>query len=136
VILDAFSRKAIRYSLPRRLDTELALGALKLAIYDRGPAPGCIHHSDRAVQYASGEYVKELNFYGFQISMSRKGNPFENAHAESFLKTLKAEEVYPWEYRTMEDVLERIPTLSRTCIIRNGYIPLLAIDLLVSLKLW
>lgn len=109
VILDAFSRKAIGYALSRRLDTKLALGALKMAIYDRHPKPRCIHHSDRGVQYASREYVKELESYGFQISMSRKGNPYENAHAESFIKTLKSEEVHLWEYRTVGDVQERIP---------------------------
>jgi len=109
VILDAFSRKAIGYGLSKRLDTRLALGALQMAISDRHPEPGCIHHSDRGVQYASREYVKELTLYGFQISMSRKGDPYENAYAESFIKTLKSEEVHLWEYRTMEDVQERIP---------------------------
>ena len=109
VILDAFSRKAIGYALSKRLDTKLTLGALKMAIGDRHPEPGCIHHSDRGVQYASRAYVKELTLYNFQISMSRKGNPYENAHAESFIKTLKSEEVELWEYRTMEDVQERIP---------------------------
>ena len=109
VILDAFSRKAIGYALSQRLDTGLTLSALKMAISDRHPPPGCIHHSDRGVQYASHEYVKELTFYNFQISMSRKANPYENAHAESFIKTVKSEEVSLWEYRTMEDVLERIP---------------------------
>jgi putative transposase len=109
VILDAFSRKAIGYALPKRLDTKLALGALHMAIGDRHPQPSCIHHSDRGVQYASGEYVKELKSYNFQISMSRKGNPYDNAYAESLIKTLKSEEVELWEYRTMEDVQERIP---------------------------
>jgi putative transposase len=109
VILDAFSRKAIGYALSKRLDTRLALGALHMAISDRHPEPGCIHHSDRGVQYASREYVKELTCYNFQISMSRKGNPYDNAYAESFIKTLKSEEVSLWEYRTMEDVQERIP---------------------------
>jgi len=109
VILDAFSRKAIGYALSKRLDTKLTLGALQMAIDRRNPEPGCIHHSDRGVQYASREYVKELTLYNFQISMSRKGNPYENAHAESFIKTLKSEEVELWEYRTMEDVQERIP---------------------------
>ncbi|MBA7677056.1 putative transposase InsK for insertion sequence element IS150 [subsurface metagenome] len=80
-----------------------------MAIYNRHPAPGCIHHSDRGIQYASGEYVKELISHGFQISMSRKGNPYDNAHAESFIKTLKSEEVHLWEYRTMEDVQKRVP---------------------------
>jgi putative transposase len=109
VILDAFSRKAIGYALSKRLDTRLALGALHMAISDRHPEPGCIHHSDRGVQYTSREYVKELTCYNFQISMSRKGNPYDNAYAESFIKTLKSEEVSLWEYRTMEDVQERIP---------------------------
>jgi len=109
VLLDAFSRKAVGYSLSKRLDTGLTLGALKMAISERQPAPGCIHHSDRGVQYASGDYVKELTFYGFQISMSRKGNPYDNAYAESFIKTLKSEEVHLWEYRTMGDVQKRIP---------------------------
>jgi putative transposase len=108
VILDAFSRKAIGYALSKRLDTRLALGALHMAISDRHPEPGCIHHSDRGVQYASGDYVKELISHGFQISMSRKGNPYDNAYAESFIKTLKSEEVELWEYRTMEDIQERI----------------------------
>jgi putative transposase len=85
------------------------LAALRLAIEDRNPQPGCIHHFDRGVQYACGDYVKELEFYQFQISMSRKGNPFDNAYAESFIKTLKSEEVHLWEYRTMEDVQRRIP---------------------------
>jgi putative transposase len=109
VILDAFSRKAIGYALSKRLDTKLALGALQMAIDRRHPEPGCIHHSDRGVQYASREYVKELESYGFQVSMSRKGNPYDNAYAESFIKTLKSEEVSLWEYQSIEDVQERIP---------------------------
>ena len=109
VILDAFSRKAIGYALSKRLDTRLALGALHMAISDRHPEPGCIHHSDRGVQYASREYVKELTCHNFRISMSRKGNPYDNAYAESFIKTRKSEEASLWEYRTMEDVQERIP---------------------------
>jgi putative transposase len=108
-ILDAFSRKAIGYALSRHIDTNLTLNALRMAIDERQPNQGCIHHSDRGVQYASCEYVKELTFYGFQISMSRKGNPYDNAYAESFIKTLKSEEVHLWEYRTMEDVQKRIP---------------------------
>ena len=80
-----------------------------MAIADRNPPPGCVHHSDRGVQYASADYVKELEFFGFQIRMSRKGNPYDNAYAESFMKTLKSEEVHLWEYRTMADVQRRIP---------------------------
>jgi putative transposase len=109
VILDVYSRKAIGYALSRNLDTQLTLSALKMAIDQRNPPPGCIHHSDRGVQYASKDYIKELEFYQFQISMSRKGNPYDNAFAESFLKTLKSEEVHLWEYRTMEDAQRRIP---------------------------
>jgi transposase InsO family protein len=109
VILDAFSRKAIGYSLSRNIDTRLTLDALRMALHNRQPKSGCIHHSDRGVQYASCDYVKELKSYDFQISMSRKGNPYDNAYAESFIKTLKSEEVQLWEYRTMEDVQNRIP---------------------------
>jgi transposase InsO family protein len=109
VILDVYSRKAIGYALSRNLDTQLTLSALRMAIDQRNPPPGCIHHSDRGVQYASTDYIKELEFYKFQISMSRKGNPYDNAFAESFMKTLKSEEVHLWEYQSMEDVLSRIP---------------------------
>ncbi len=109
VILDVYSRKAIGYALSRNLDTQLTLSALRMAIDQRNPPSGCIHHSDRGVQYASKDYIKELEFYNFQISMSRKGNPYDNAFAESFMKTLKSEEVHLWEYRTMEDVQKRIP---------------------------
>ena len=82
---------------------------LRMAIYHRNLIPGCIHHSDRGVQYASNNYIKELELYAFQISMSRKGNPYDNAYVESFIKTLKSEEVHLWEYRTMADVQKRIP---------------------------
>jgi len=109
VILDVYSRKAIGYALSRKIDTKMTLQALSMAVNNRQPKPGCIHHSDRGIQYASSDYVKELEFYGFQISMSRKGNPYDNAYAESFIKTLKSEEVQLWEYRTMEDVQKRIP---------------------------
>ena len=109
VILDVYSRKAIGYALSRNLDTQLTLSALRMAIDQRKPPPGCVHHSDRGVQYASKDYIKELEFYKFKISMSRKGNPYDNAYAESFMKTLKSEEVHLWEYRTMEDAQRRIP---------------------------
>ena len=109
VIMDVFSRKVIGYALSRKIDTQLTLQALRMAINTRNPKPGCIHHSDRGVQYASTDYIKELNFFGFQISMSRKGNPYDNAYAESLIKTLKSEEVHMWEYHTIEDVQRRIP---------------------------
>lgn len=109
VILDLFSRKAIGYGLSWNLDTRLSLKALHMAVQSRNPPPGVIHHSDQGVQYAAGDYVDTLKFHRFQISMARKGNPYDNAVAESFMKTLKTEEVYLWEYRTLEDAENRVP---------------------------
>jgi transposase InsO family protein len=109
VILDVFSRKVVGWALSRRIDTELTRAALRMAIETRRPPEGCIHHSDRGVQYAAHDYVDDLNAAGFLISMSRKGNPYDNAQAESFMKTLKNEEVYLWDYKTFEDVKKRIP---------------------------
>jgi putative transposase len=108
-ILDAFSRRAIGYAISTRLDTALVLEALRAAIAERKPDLGVIHHSDQGVQYASSEYVDELKSHGFEISMARTGNPYENAMMESFFKTLKYEEVYLCEYETYEDVMERLP---------------------------
>ena len=108
MILDLYSRRVIGYHLSRHLDTTLTLGALRLAISERDPGPGCIHHSDQGVQYACSDYVEELLGYGFNISMARRGNPYENAVCESFIKTLKDEEVYLWEYKTIEDAERRI----------------------------
>jgi transposase InsO family protein len=109
VILDAFSRKVIGYNISLYIDAELALGALNMAIERRKPKPGVVHHSDRGVQYACDEYVSVLKDKKFVISMSNKGNPYDNAKAESFMKTLKVEEVYMWDYKTIDDVLKRIP---------------------------
>jgi len=92
-ILDACSRRVIGYAVSTGLDTTLTLEALRMAIAERKPSPGVIHHSDQGVQYASGEYVDELKRHGFEISMARTGNPYENARMESFFKTLKYEEV-------------------------------------------
>jgi len=108
-IPDACSRRVIGYAVSTRLDTALTLEALRMAIARRCPEPGIIHHSDQGVQYASAEYVDELKHGGFTISMSRKGNPYDNAQMESFFKTLKYEEVYLCEYETIEDVMERLP---------------------------
>jgi len=108
-ILDAYSRKVIGYAISMSLDTALTLSALRMAIARRQPGPGVIHHSDQGVQYASSEYIDELKKYGFQISMARTGNPYENAMMESFFKTLKHEEVYLWEYETYDDVAARLP---------------------------
>jgi transposase InsO family protein len=108
-ILDAYSRKVIGYAVSTTLDTALTLQALKMAIATRKSGAGVIHHSDQGVQYASGEYVVELQSHGFLISMARAGNPYENAMMESFFKTLKYEEVYLCEYDTFEDVVTRLP---------------------------
>jgi len=109
VILDAFSRKVIGYCVSKHLDVQLTLQALRMAISQRQPEPGVIHHSDQGIQYAATDYIQELKDHGFLVSMSRKGNPFDNATVESFIKTLKTEEVYLWEYEIMEDAQKRIP---------------------------
>jgi len=108
-ILDAFSRKVIGYAVSRSMDTNLVLEALNMAIADRKPDTGVIHHSDRGVQYASIEYTNVLKEHAFQISMSGRGNPYDNATMESFFKTLKHEEVYLYEYETIADVKNRLP---------------------------
>ena len=109
VILDVFSRRVIGWALAKRIDRNLTLSALKTAIEQRKPPRGVIHHSDRGVQYACQDYVDLLKDNGFEISMSRSGNPYDNAFAESFMHTLKREEVYLWEYETFIDVVERVP---------------------------
>lgn len=103
VILDAFSRRVVGWALSRSLDASLTMGALEAALADRQPPAGCIHHSDRGVQYACDDYVKRLAEAGLQISMGRRGNPYDNAKAESFFKTLKYEEVNLTEYRNFEE---------------------------------
>ena len=112
VILDLFSRKCIGWSLGRSLDTQLTLNALDMAIQTRWnkDMTGLIHHSDQGVQYASHQYVEQLKTHHIQISMSRKGNPYDNAFVESFIKTLKWEEVYLNEYETYGDALDNIGT--------------------------
>ncbi len=108
-ILDAFSRRVIGYAISARLDASLTLEALHMSINGRRPGQGVIHHSDQGVQYASIEYTSELKLHSFGISMSRRGNPYDNAMMESFFKTLKQEEVYLYEYETINDVIARIP---------------------------
>ena len=99
VILDAFSRRVVGWALGRTLEAELAVAALRMALTERQPAPGLVHHSDRGVQYASASYTELLKQHRVTISMSRKGNPYDNAACEAFIKTLKQEEVYRNEYR-------------------------------------
>ncbi len=107
-ILDAWSRRCVGWQLSRTIDTQLTLAALNHAIALRQPPVGLIHHSDRGVQYASTAYVERLNAIGAQISMSAKGNPYDNAKAESFFKTLKREEVYLNHYETFDDAERQI----------------------------
>jgi putative transposase len=99
VILDAFSRRVIAWALDINLDANLTLAALQMALKERRPIPGLVHHSDRGVQYAAKDYTELLKLQGIEISMSRRGNPYDNAICESFMKTLKTEEVYRQEYR-------------------------------------
>jgi len=102
VILDGFSRKVVGWELDRTLAARLPLAALEKAIANRQPRPGLIHHSDRGVQYASGEYVTILNQHQMIPSMSRPANPYDNASCESFMKTLKREEIYANAYENLE----------------------------------
>lgn len=108
VILDAFSRRCIGWAVERPLTTDVALGALRMALAARAVPAGLIHHSDQGVQYASIAYTETLRTAGLRSSMSRQGNPYDNAKAESFFKTLKYEEVYLWEYETLTDARQRM----------------------------
>lgn len=108
-ILDLFSRKVIGYALSLTLDVSFAIEALMMVLRERQPLPGCIHHSDQGVQYASEEYVNILKEHKILSSMSDKGNPYHNANVESFFKTFKYEEVYLNDYQTIDDVIERVP---------------------------
>ena len=107
-ILDAWSRKVVGYALGNTLETRLTLAALDAALQSRRPAEGLIHHSDRGSQYAAKPYRERLDLHGIRGSMSRKGNPYDNAKAESFMKTLKHEEVLMAGYRDLADVQQRL----------------------------
>lgn len=102
VIMDVYSRRVVGWSLRRQLDSRSTEEALEMALKQRQPPQGLVHHSDRGVQYACGDYVKRLESCGITISMSRPGNPYDNAWAESFMKTLKAEEVDGRRYRNFD----------------------------------
>lgn len=109
VILDLFSRKVIGWGLSKKIDAKLAVAALDMALARRQPGEGVIHHSDRGVQYLSEEYTLLLKQNGFLISCSAKGNPYDNAFVESFMKTLKTDEVDLRKYETYLDVIENVP---------------------------
>jgi len=104
VILDGFSRRVVGWALERTLSSELVKAALQRAIAERQPKPGLVHHSDRGLQYASRDYVAILEKHQIIPSMSRPANPYDNAGCESFLKTLKQEEIYVHEYETLEQL--------------------------------
>ena len=103
VVIDAFSRRVIGWKLDRTVEDDLTLAALRMGLEQRRPSPGLVHHSDRGSQYASGDYTDLLKAHGCQISMSRKASPWENAGCESWMKTLKYEEVYRQEYRDLAE---------------------------------
>jgi len=103
VVIDAFSRRVIGWALDRRVEDELTLAALGMALELRRPAAGWVHHSDRGSQYASGDYTDLLKAHGCEISMSHRASPWENGACESWMKTLKYEEVYRQEYRDLAE---------------------------------
>ena len=108
-LLDAWSRRVVGYAISRTLDARHAVAALERAIALRRPLPGCVLHTDRGSQYASEKHRALLAAHGFIGSMSRRGNPYDNPKAESFMKTLKAEAVYLTEYETYEDAAADLP---------------------------
>ena len=109
IILDAWSRLIVGYAIGRSIDARLTVAALKAAVDRRKPPPGCIHHSDRGSQYAAEFYRETLSANALIGSMGRRGNPYDNAKAESFMKTLKVEAVYPMAFETFEAVAEHLP---------------------------
>ena len=129
VILDAYSRRVIGWALDRTLEDELTVAALRMALARRVVQPGLVHHSDRGSQYASNDYTDLLKAHQIDISMSRKGNPWDNAACESFMKTLKYEEVHRNEYRdlaearaSIHDFLEKVYNQKRLHS-ALGYVP-------------
>jgi len=129
VILDAYSRRVIGWALDRTMEDDLTLGALRMALSRRVIGPDLVHHSDRGSQYASGTYTDLLKENGIAISMSRKGNPWDNAPCESFMKTLKYEEVHRNEYRDLAEARSFIGEFLETIYNRRrlhsalGYVP-------------
>ena len=129
VILDSWSRRCVGWALEPYLEAELALEALRMALATRNIQPGLVHHSDRGVQYASSDYTGLLNQHGIRISMSRRGNCYDNAKAESFIKTLKYEEVYLSDYESIAEARASIGKFIEDVYNRKrlhsalGYIP-------------
>ena len=109
LILDAWSRRVVGYAVSRRIDARLVVAALNAAIASRRPARGCICHTDRGAQYASARYRELLEHHGLIGSMSRRSNPFDNAEAESFIKTLKVEAIYRMDFEAFEQVCTDLP---------------------------
>jgi putative transposase len=108
VVLDAFSRKVVGWALGRTLAARMPIAALEQAVAERQPPPGLVHHSDRGVQYACGDYAQVVQQHQMIPSMSRPGNPYDNASCESFMKTLKREEIYANDYRDLEHLFANI----------------------------
>ena len=108
-ILDAWSRRVVGYAISRSIDARLTIAALDAAVRSRAPPAGCVHHSDRGSQYAALAYRKLLAEHKLAGSMGRRGNPYDNAKAESFMKTLKVEAVYPMAYETVDEVMADLP---------------------------
>ena len=115
LILDAGSRRVVGDAVGRRIDARLAVQALRAAIALRGPLPGCVFHSDRGSQYASETHRARLADHGFVGSMSRRGNPYDNPQAESFMKTLKGEDACLMEHKTFEEVAAGVPRFINAC---------------------
>ncbi len=142
VILDAYSRRCIGWALARYLDVRLPLAALQMALHTRTIEPGLMHHSDQGVQYASLEYVAVLQQNNIEISMSRPGNPYDNAKAERFMRTLKYEEIYINDYDTFAEVLTSVQHFIE--IVYNqkrlhsaiGYLPPAEFEASLSTPLW
>ena len=139
-ILDAYSRKCVGWALSRWIDTRLTRSALEMALSGRRPEAGLIHHSDQGVQYASGEYVSRLEDAGARISMAAVGNPYENAKAESFFRTLKMEEVYLKDYQDFEEAEQNIAKFIEEVYNQKrlhsslGYLPPVEFETLYVLK--